>query len=30
MERKYWEGYLDAMSIVYSLTYKLSFAREEK
>ncbi len=27
MERKYWEGYLDAMSIVYSLTYKLSFAK---
>ena len=30
MERKYWEGQLDALSIVYALTYKLSFAREEK
>ena len=26
MERKYWEGQLDALSIVYELTYKLSFA----
>jgi len=30
MERKYWEGQLDALSIAYALTYKLSFAREEK
>jgi hypothetical protein len=32
MERKYWEGQLDALSYVYSLTYELSFAvadREE-
>ncbi len=29
MERKYWEGQLDALSIVYALTYKLSFARED-
>jgi len=29
MERKYWEGQLDALSIVYSLTYKLSFARKD-
>jgi hypothetical protein len=26
MDRKYWEGQLDALSIVYELTYKLSFA----
>jgi hypothetical protein len=26
MERKYWEGQLDALGHVYSLTYDLSFA----
>ena len=30
MDRKYWEGQLDALSIVYELTYKLSFAIGEK
>ena len=32
MERKYWEGQLDALGNVYNLTYDLSFAiaaREE-
>lgn len=32
MERKYWEGQVDALSYLYSLTYQLSFAiaaREE-
>ena len=26
MERKYWEGQVDALAHVYSLTYQLSFA----
>lgn len=26
MERKYWEGYTDALGALYSLTYQLSFA----
>ena len=26
MERKYWEGQLDALTYLYSLTYDLSFA----
>jgi hypothetical protein len=26
MERKYWEGYTDALANLYSLTYDLSFA----
>jgi hypothetical protein len=26
MERKYWEGMLDAYSTVYQLTYELAFA----
>ena len=26
MERKYWEGYTDALGALYSLTYDLSFA----
>jgi hypothetical protein len=26
MERKYWEGMLDAYTIMYSLTYDISFA----
>ena len=30
MERKYWEGQLDALSIVYELTYKLSFGIGDK
>jgi len=29
MERKYWEGQLEALGMVYALTYKLSFARGE-
>lgn len=30
MERKYWEGQLDALSYLYSLTYALSFAIMDK
>ncbi len=30
MERKYWEGQLDALSHVYSLTYALAFAIDER
>ena len=30
MDRKYWEGQLDALSHVYQLTYALSFAIEER
>lgn len=30
MERKYWEGQLDALSHIYSLTYDLSFAIADK
>lgn len=30
MERTYWEGQLDALSHVYSLTYALSFAIQER
>ncbi len=30
MERKYWEGQLDALSWVYALTYQLSFAIDER
>jgi HPt (histidine-containing phosphotransfer) domain-containing protein len=30
MERKYWEGQVDAISHLYSLTYALSFAIMEK
>lgn len=30
MERKYWEGMLDAYSHLYKLTYDLSFAIAEK
>ena len=26
MERKYWEGQMDALTHVYALTYQLSFA----
>ena len=26
MERKYWEGYTDALSMLYGLTYDISFA----
>ena len=29
MERKYWEGYTDALATVYKLTYDISFARAE-
>lgn len=30
MERKYWEGQVDALSYVYSMTYALSFAINER
>jgi len=30
MERKYWEGQVDALSHVYSVTYALAFAIQEK
>ena len=30
MERKYWEGQLDALGHVYSMTYALSFAIQER
>jgi len=30
MERKYWEGYLDALGTLYGLTYDLSFAISAK
>ena len=30
MERKYWEGYTDALAALYSLTYDLSFAIADK
>ena len=30
MERKYWEGQMDALSWVYALTYQLSFAIAER
>lgn len=30
MERKYWEGMCDAYSHVYSLTYQLAFAIQER
>ena len=30
MERKYWEGQVDALSHVYALTYALAFAIDER
>jgi hypothetical protein len=30
MERKYWEGVLDALGDVYALTYQLAFAIDER
>ena len=30
MERKYWEGQVDALSYIYSMTYALSFAIDER
>ena len=30
MERKYWEGQLDALTNVYTLTYDLAFAIDER
>jgi hypothetical protein len=30
MERKYWEGQLDALTHVYGLTYQLAFALNER
>ena len=30
MERKYWEGYTDALALCYGLTYDISFAIRQK
>ncbi len=30
MERKYWEGQLDALTYVYQMTYALAFAIQER
>ena len=30
MERRYWEGQVDALAYLYGLTYALSFAIEER
>ncbi|NCV44857.1 MAG: hypothetical protein EBX09_07835 [Actinobacteria bacterium] len=30
MERRYWEGQIDALAYLYSLTYQLSFAIAER
>jgi hypothetical protein len=30
MERKYWEGQVDAISYIYSMTYALAFAIKER
>lgn len=30
MERKYWEGYTDALALCYGLTYDISFAIKQK
>ena len=30
MERKYWEGQVDAISHIYSVTYALAFAIQER
>lgn len=30
MDRKYWEGQLDALTEVYTLTYNLTFAIDER
>jgi hypothetical protein len=30
MERRYWEGQLDALTLVYQLTYELAFAIAER
>lgn len=30
MERRYWEGQVDALSYLYKLTYQLSFAMEDQ
>ena len=30
MERKYWEGQLDALTYVYQMTYALAFAIDER
>jgi hypothetical protein len=30
MERRYWEGQIDALAAVYQLTYQLSFAIAER
>ena len=30
MERKYWEGQCDALSYLYSLTYAISFAEQDR
>ncbi len=30
MERKYWEGQVDALGAIYAMTYALAFAIEER
>jgi hypothetical protein len=30
MERKYWEGQCDALAYIYSMTYSLAFAIDER
>ena len=30
MERKYWEGQVDALTYIYQMTYALAFAIEER
>ena len=30
MERKYWEGQVDALAYIYSMTYALAFAIKER
>jgi len=30
MERKYWEGQLDALTYLYQMTYALAFAIDER
>ena len=30
MERKYWEGQLDALTYIYQMTYALAFAIDER
>jgi hypothetical protein len=30
MERKYWEGQMDALTYIYQMTYALAFAIDER